>query len=176
MKQIRLCGLGGQGIVMAGAILAHAAFLDKKFVGLSSGYSSQVRGGVTISDLVFSDTFIDFPLVTEINILLAMLQEGYQESLPLVNKEGIIILDGTKVRAIPDSSIKHYTLPATETAIKELKSEMAANIILLAAANSILNIVSEASLKEGIKSNITPRFIKLNIEAMRIGLDLVKKV
>ena len=88
MQQIRLCGLGGQGIVTAGAILAQAAFYDNRSVSLSSGYGSQVRGGITRSDLIFSESFIDFPMVTEIDLLIAMLQEALQESLPLLKANG----------------------------------------------------------------------------------------
>jgi 2-oxoglutarate ferredoxin oxidoreductase subunit gamma len=175
MRQIRLCGFGGQGIVVAGAILGQAAFLDKKFVALSSGYGSQVRGGTTKSDLVFSHAFVDFPLPTEIDFLIAMLQAAYQESLPLVRKDGIIILDRTLVKASPTSPARVYSIPATETVARKLKNEMAANIALLAAANSIGQLVSEASLREAIKKTVSPNFAELNLKAMQVGLELAKK-
>jgi 2-oxoglutarate ferredoxin oxidoreductase subunit gamma len=174
MKQIRLCGLGGQGIVLAGTILAHAAFLDRKFVALSSGYASQVRGGITKSDLIISDSFINFPLVTRIDLLIAMLDEAYQESLPELNQEAKVVLDGTMVKLDPSSPAKHYQVPATEIVVKQLKNEMAANIVLLAAANSICKIVSEASLEAAIKKNVSPRFLELNLRAMQTGMDLAK--
>lgn len=176
MKQIRLCGLGGQGIVVAGGILAQAAIRDQKIVALSSGYGSQVRGGISKSDLIFSDAFIDFPMVTQIDLLIAMLQEAYQESLPLVKREGMIVLDGTLVKASPTSSAQYYSIPATETAIREVNNEMAANIVLLAAANFIAQLVSQASLEGSIKNNVSPRFVELNLKAMQLGLDLAKKV
>lgn len=176
MTQIRLCGLAGQGIVVAGGILAQAAIREQKIVALSSGYGSQVRGGISKSDLIFSDAFIDFPMVTQIDLLIAMLPEAYQESLPLVRREGMIVLDGTLVKASPTSSAQYYSIPATETAIRELNSEMAANIVLLAAGNSIAQLVSEASLKESIKNNVSPRFLELNLKAMQLGLDLAKMV
>jgi len=176
MQQIRLCGLGGQGIVVAGSILAQAGFRDKKSVALSSGYGSQVRGGITTSDLVFSDGFIDFPLVTRVDLLVSMLQEAYQDSLPLVKKEGIVVLDSSLVKATPSSAAKHYNIPATETVIRELNSEMAANIALLAAANFIGQLVSEASLEEAVKNSVSPRFVELNLRAVKVGLDLAQEV
>jgi 2-oxoglutarate ferredoxin oxidoreductase subunit gamma len=176
MRQIRLCGLGGQGIVVAGAILAQAAIRDKKFVSQSSSYGSQVRGGVSKADLIFSDAFIDFPMVTEIDFLVAMLQEAYQESLPMVKRDGLIVLDSTLVKAAPSSLARYFNIPATETVIRELKSEMAANIVLLAAANSIGQLVSAASLAESIQSSVSPRYRETNLKAMQVGIDLVKKM
>jgi 2-oxoglutarate ferredoxin oxidoreductase subunit gamma len=174
MQQIRLCGFGGQGIVVAGAILAQAAFLDNKFVALSSAYGSQVRGGITKSDLVFSDAFIDFPLPTEIDFLITMLQAAYEESFPFVKKDGFVILDGTLVKTCSTSPVRQYSIPATEAVVRELKNEMAANIVLLAAANSIVQLVSEASLKEAIKKNVSSHFAELNLKAMQLGLNLAK--
>ncbi|MFX0197373.1 MAG: 2-oxoacid:acceptor oxidoreductase family protein [Candidatus Hodarchaeota archaeon] len=176
MQQIRLCGGGGQGIVVAGRILAEAAFLDKRVVSLTAGYGTAMRGGISKSDIVLSDSFIDFPMVTQIDLLLSMLEEAYQESLPMVNENGVIVLDDTTVKPSPTSSIEHYSIPATEIAIQELKNEMVANLIMLAAANSIGRLVSKTSLEESIKSIVSPRFVEINLQAIQLGLDLAKKL
>lgn len=174
MHQIRLCGTGGQGIVVAGRILSEAAIQDKKFVSLTAGYGSAMRGGISKSDMVFSDSFIDFPMLTEIDLLVSMSEEAYHESLPMVRETGLIVLDDTLVKPNSSSSIKHYTIPATGKAIKELKSQMAANIILLAATNSIGRLVSRTSLEESIKSTVPSRFVELNLHALQIGFDLAE--
>lgn len=176
MQQIRLCGLAGQGIILAGRILAEAGFRDKKMISLSSEYPSQVRGGISKSDLVLSNTFIDFPMITEIDLLVSMVQEAYQESLSRVKGNGWIVVDSTLVKPAPNSSIKHYSIPATEVAIQKLNTETAANFILLAFANSIGQLVSETSLEESIKSIVSSRFVQLNLQAMQLGLDLAKNV
>ena len=162
-------------MVMAGEILAYAAFQEKKTVSLSSGYGSQVRGGITRSDLVIADGFIDFPMITRIDFLIAMLQVAYQDSLPQVKRDGKIVLDSALVKPLPDSSVKCYGIPATDMATRELKNEMAANIILLAAADSIGNFVSEAALEESIRKSVSPRFVELNLKAMHLGLDWARK-
>jgi 2-oxoglutarate ferredoxin oxidoreductase subunit gamma len=175
MQQIRLCGLGGQGIVMAGAILAQAAFYDNKSVSLSSGYGSQVRGGMTRSDLIFSETFIDFPMVTEIDLLIVMLQEALPESLPLLKGNGRVVVDDSLVKIDPASRAKYLGIPATEMAIRELKSEMVANIVLLAAANAVGQLVAENSMQKAIRTLVSPAFVELNLKAMQLGLKQVEK-
>ncbi len=176
MRQIRLCGLGGQGIVMAGAILARAAFYDNKSVSLSSGYGSQVRGGITKSDLIFSETFIDFPMVTEIDLLIAMLQDALEESLPLLKEKGMVVVDDSlvKVESLPPT--KFLKIPATEIATRQLNNEMVANMVLLSAANSNIQLVTENSLQKAIQTFVSPPLVDLNLKAMQLGLHHAGRV
>ena len=44
IKQIILCGFGGQGIVLAGTILSQAAFNDGKWVSSTNSYGAAARG------------------------------------------------------------------------------------------------------------------------------------
>ena len=93
----------------------------------------------------------------------------------MVKENGVVVLDGTLVKANQVSSAKHYSIPATEKALQVLKSEMTANIVLLAAANAIGHIVSKTSLEESIKTTVSPRFVELNLKAMELGFGLAKK-
>jgi hypothetical protein len=57
-----IAGLGGQGILMGGMILAIAAMNDYKNSLWLPSYSSRVRGGPSECTVVFSDDDIDSPL------------------------------------------------------------------------------------------------------------------
>jgi Pyruvate/2-oxoacid:ferredoxin oxidoreductase gamma subunit len=48
---------------------------------------------------------------------------------------------------------------------------MAANIILLSAADYIGHFVAEDALEESIRKTVSSRFVELNLKAMRLGLD-----
>ena len=76
IKQVILCGFGGQGIVLAGAILGHAAFNDGKWVSGTNSYGSAARGGECESEVVISDKPITFPYVLEADFLIAMREES----------------------------------------------------------------------------------------------------
>jgi 2-oxoglutarate ferredoxin oxidoreductase subunit gamma len=172
VRQVRICGTAGQGIVMSGKILSEAAVFEKKFASQTTGYGSAMRGGIVSSDVILSDAFIDFPMITEIDLLVSMSEKAHHDSLPLVKKNGIIIVDEVLVKSSPGSLINYYSIPATERAIEVLKSEMVANIILLAATNSIAQLVSTFSLEKSIKSAVPPRFIELNLRALQVGLSI----
>ena len=78
-KQVRLSGFGGQGVVLAGTILGHAAIRDGKWVAGSSSYGAQARGGSARSDVVIADGPVVYPHVIEADILIALSQTAYDK-------------------------------------------------------------------------------------------------
>ena len=55
VKQVRLIGFGGQGVVLAGTILAHSAIKDGRWVAGSSAYGAQARGGTARYDVIVAE-------------------------------------------------------------------------------------------------------------------------
>ena len=78
-KQVMLCGLGGQGIVLAGAILGQAAFNDGKWVSSTGSYGAAARGGACRAEVVISETPIIFPYVIAADMLIAMYQTAHDK-------------------------------------------------------------------------------------------------
>ena len=75
MKQIVLSGTGGQGLILAGIILAEAAVLDGKQAIQTQSYGPEARGGASKAEVIISDEAIDYPKVLDADVLLAMSQE-----------------------------------------------------------------------------------------------------
>ena len=79
--EIRLSGSGGQGLVLAGIILAEAAGIyEGKNVVQTVSYGPAARGGTSRADVVISDEEIDYPKAMGLDILLAMNQMACDES------------------------------------------------------------------------------------------------
>ncbi len=75
--EIRLAGSGGQGLILAGVILAEAAGLyDGKFVCQTQSYGPAARGGASMAEVVISDSEIDYPKAVHPDVLLAMNQKS----------------------------------------------------------------------------------------------------
>ena len=55
MWQISLSGTGGQGLILAGIILAEAAILDGKEAIQTQSYGPEARGGASKSEVLISD-------------------------------------------------------------------------------------------------------------------------
>ncbi len=173
VKQVILCGFGGQGIVLAGTILGHAAFNDGKWVSGTNSYGSAARGGECESEVVISDKPTTFPYVLEADFLIAMYQSAYDKYIGKVKpEEGVVIQDEQLVSPKENSTLKHIGIPATEAATKELNSKMVANIIALGAAVEISKVVTKDALISAIEEHIPERFKEMNLKAVNIGFNL----
>ena len=71
MTQLRFTGVGGQGVLLAGEILAEAKIKDKGFGVKAATYTSQVRGGPTKVDILLdNDEGILYPYAQKIDFML----------------------------------------------------------------------------------------------------------
>lgn len=175
IKQVRLCGYGGQGIVLAGTILGYAGINDGKQVAGSSTYGAAVRGGTCYSDVVISDRPIIYPHVIKADVLIVMSQRAYDKFVTDVDHEnGMVIYDERLVSVKEIDNLKQVAVSATEPAIRELGNKQVANIIILGAAVGMTKIVSKDALISAIDKNVTKRFKDLNLKAAELGLKLGK--
>ncbi len=170
-KQVMLCGLGGQGIVLAGTILSQAAFNDGKWVSSTNSYGAAARGGACRAEVVISERPIVFPYVVAADTLIAMYQTAYDRYIGRVKPEGVVIYDE---RFVPEEikGLKYVGIPASRTAIEELNNGMAANVIILSAAVEMTDLISRKGLASAIEEIIPGRLRELNLKAMNIGFRL----
>jgi len=172
VRQVMMCGFGGQGIVFSGTILGQAAFSDGKWVSSTNSYGSAARGGACRAEVVISDKPIIFPYVVAVDMLIAMYQTAYDKYIERVKPgEGVIIYDE---RVIPKEikGLEHVGIPAIEMAVKELGNGTVANVIILSAAVDITEIVSKKALESAIREIVPERLKQLNLKAMDIGFKL----
>jgi len=175
MIQVRFAGLGGQGIILMGEVLGEAAVLDKKYVGQASSYGSEARGSATKADVVISDSWIDYPEVTEADVLACMSQGTYDMYKGKMNPStGVIFIDTQMVRPDPSSSLKHIPIPANERALKDLGNRQAANMVLLGAVAKTVGLVSEEALLQSLAKRVPPSFLDTNKKALTLGFGLAK--
>jgi len=92
LKQICLCGFGGQGVILAGMILGYAAINDGKWVAGSNSYGAQARGGSARSEVVISENPITYPHVIKADILIVMSQTAYDQYIQDLAEQGALVL------------------------------------------------------------------------------------
>jgi 2-oxoglutarate ferredoxin oxidoreductase subunit gamma len=93
-KEFRLSGSGGQGLILAGKILAEAAAIyDGKNATQSQSYGPEARGGSSRSEIIVSDEEIDYPKAVNIDLLLAFTQEACDKYKKDVKDDGIVLVD-----------------------------------------------------------------------------------
>jgi 2-oxoglutarate ferredoxin oxidoreductase subunit gamma len=177
IKQVRLSGLGGQGVVLSGVLLGQAGVMDGKYIAGSNSYGAEARGSGCESEIVFSDGPIDYPHLTIPDILVAMSQGTYDFYFRDVREEsGLILYDEGLVKPRQELKVRQWGVPATEYAIKRLKNKQVANIVILGVLVETTQIVSARALQKAIVLHINERFRKLNLKAFRLGMELGKKI
>ena len=173
ITQIRWCGFGGQGVVLAGMLLGEAGALDGKFVSGSNFYGAQARGSICRAEVVLSGEPIDFPHVIETDLLIAMSQGSYALYCGGVKEHsGIILYDQGQVTPKEGLRLRQTGIPATEQALKRLENKQVANIVLLGALIKTTKIVSWGSMEKAIRARVGDRFQHLNLEAFKLGREL----
>ncbi len=75
-QELRLSGSGGQGLILAGIILAEAALHDGKNVVQSQSYGPEARGGASKAEVIISDEIINYPKVNKCDILLCLTKKS----------------------------------------------------------------------------------------------------
>ena len=176
ITQIRLCGFGGQGIVLAGAILGHAVVKDGKWVAQTSSYGAAARGGTCQANVVISDEPIVFPHLIEADVLVAMFQGAYDHFIDAVKDSGLVIYDEQLVSPGKIGNLKHIEIPATNTAVTELDNKQVANMVILGATVEITRIISKDALTSAIQEDVAERLKALNLKAVDIGFKLGREV
>jgi|UniRef100_A0A7V6DQV5 2-oxoglutarate ferredoxin oxidoreductase subunit gamma len=172
--EIRLAGSGGQGLIMAGMILAEAAGIHEgKFVTQTQSYGPEARGGASKSEVVVSDEEIDYPPAMKPDILLCMNQAACDTYIFDVKPGGRLIVDSSLVHSLPTT--RAIGLPFTKVAREEVGQEMMANIVALAALATLTGVVSRESLEEAVLARVPKGTEALNRQAVEAGVKLAQE-
>ena len=172
--EIRISGLGGQGVVLIGQILGKAAVYGGKNAVQTQSYGAEARGSAAKSEVIISDTKIGFPMVRKCDILIAMNQEAVDRNLKDLKKHSILLVDSSMVKNMPKIDAETHAIPATETAEKRLGQKLYANIIMLGALTKITSVVDDDAIEKAITETIPKNVLALNLQAYRIGKGLAK--
>jgi 2-oxoglutarate ferredoxin oxidoreductase subunit gamma len=170
--RVKICGFGGQGIVLSGYIIGRAVSIyDKKNAAMTQAYGPEARGGACSSQVVISSYEIDYPLVDAADVLIALSQEGYDTFFPILKKDGILLYDSELVTIFkPNKKIVYSSIPATRIA-EELGQKIVANIVMLGFATAQAKIATPEAMRASIKESVPKKYVDLNLKAFQIGLE-----
>lgn len=170
--EIRLAGSGGQGLILAGIILAEAAGVyDGKFVCQTQSYGPEARGGASKAEVVISDAAIDYPKAIQPDVLLALNQKSLEAFSSDLKPGGLLLVDADLVKEAPASRV--LALPFTRIA-RDLGRAMAANIVALGALIQLTGAVSLESLTAAVLARVPKGTEDLNRRALAAGVAAAK--
>jgi 2-oxoglutarate ferredoxin oxidoreductase subunit gamma len=176
-RAIILSGAGGQGLILAGAIVAEAAgVFEGKEVVQTQSYGIQARGGASQSSVIISEERIKYPEVLVPDILLCLSQEAYQRYEPALRDGGVLIIDQDLVTPSRDRrDIQSFSLPFTAEA-ERMERRILANVIALGALATITGAVRVDSLAQALPRRLPERNVTQALEALNLGKTLAEKL
>jgi 2-oxoglutarate ferredoxin oxidoreductase subunit gamma len=169
--EIRFAGSGGQGLILAGKMLADALASVGRRVAQSQTYEPTSRGGFCNSDLVISQGEVDYPLATALDALVLLDRIAVKPSWPLLRPGALLIHDTRQCPDVPSGDYRGYRLPLTRTAI-ELGSERVANIVALGALATLGHVCEQTTLVEAVRRETPRSFLTINLDALAAGVHL----
>lgn len=167
--EIRLSGSGGQGLILAGVMLAEAAAtVDGKNCVQTQSYGPEARGGASRADVVISSGEIYYPKPMQLDLLLALSQEACDNYYHDLKENGLLIVDSHLVTQVPTA--RWVGIPFSQLARHTIGNTMVANVISLGAICAISGVVSEAGLTEIVKRRAPRGTEEKNVAALQLGL------
>jgi len=172
-KEVRICGFGGQGVILSGFIIGKAAsvFMDYHAVQ-SQSYGPEARGGAARSEVIISDEKIGYPRPTSVDFFIAMSQEAFDTYRTDIRKDTVIVVD-------PDLVPKHnigqpvHKVHAQRIA-EQLGNKIVTNIVMVGAATAIFDVLKHDAVRDAVVDSVPKKFIDLNKEAFEKGLEAGK--
>lgn len=173
--EIRLAGEGGQGLILAGLILAEAATLfDAKNATQIQSYGPEARGGASRSEVIISNGEIDYPKVTSADLLLAMSQEACDKFFRETKPEGLVVVDSDSVTRVPTN--RAIKVPISDLAERATGRRITANIVALGLIVGLTNVVSRDALRQSVVARAPKGTEELNVKALEAGFEVAQDI
>jgi len=189
-KDILLCGVGGQGTVLASKLIASAAMRDGNIVHSAETIGMAQRGGSVTSHVRIGEK-ASAPLIPlgSADLILAFEPSEAVRNLKYLKKDGVVIVNSVPVKPVTESlkstgydgseMIEYLKKKCSvivvdaEKICSELGSSKVFNVAILGVALG----TGKAGLKKDhvvaeIRERVKERFIDLNLRALEKGESL----
>jgi 2-oxoisovalerate ferredoxin oxidoreductase gamma subunit len=180
VDEIRLHGMGGQGVVVAGEILAIAASYEGKFCRAVPMYGSARRGAPVLAFVQIGDeseatrSMIYHP---QYILVLDPLMKGESDVTQGLKEGGVIVYNtpDTAEKAVGDFDVKLSKFGAVDaTGIAEkVLGRPIPNTAMLGAFSKVTGLFKLKSIDKAIEKRFNRRIADLNIEAVDEGYNTV---
>jgi 2-oxoglutarate ferredoxin oxidoreductase subunit gamma len=172
LREIRIAGYGGQGVILAAAVIGKAAAIFQGgYATMTQAFGPEARGGSSSAQVILSGEPILYPYVTQPDVLVVMSQEAYTRFAPQLKPGGILITEQELVNIdkMP-TGIRVHGVPATRLA-EELGRKMVLNIVMVGFFGAVTNLLDRDALRRAVADSVPPASLDLNLRAFDKGFD-----
>lgn len=175
--ETRFSGVGGQGTILAGKILAYGMVSYEGYNAIETPtYTAQVRGGATKVDVVVDKEHIEYPRTEHIDFFLALHQNAFDRYFRELKDDAIVVVDPNLTKNVPeDATQKIIKIELIEIAKKELGKSLYSAVISVGLCAAITGIISDENIVKAVLDKAPAGTEEANEKAVRLGLKLGKQ-
>ena len=176
-EKIIIAGFGGQGIILAGKLLAQAGMLEGKYVSHIPSYGVEMRGGTANCSVVISDSEVASPVITHPTTLIVMNQPSLEKYEEFVAPGGNILINESLINMkAKRGDLRAFYVPANNLA-EEAGSGKAGNMVMVGAFIAVTAALSLEDVRKSLAEVVSRRNVKLNeinLKALDLGYRCVE--
>ena len=178
IRNIVLCGVGGQGTVLASKLLAAAAMSKDIPVMSAETIGMAQRGGSVFSHLRMGKNLYSPMIKTRTADLIIGFEPGETvRMLPYLKEHGQVVVSTHAIKPVTatppmidylEKHVENLTLIDADTICREIGSQKVLNMVLLGAAirTGVLDFSLE-EIEEVMKKALPEKFHEMNLKALR---------
>ncbi|UCF05288.1 MAG: 2-oxoacid:acceptor oxidoreductase family protein [bacterium] len=170
--EIRITGLGGQGVILCGYIIGKAASIyNEQHATLTQSFGPEARGSACSAQVIVSDQRVLYPYVTAPQILVAMSNDGYKKYKDTLAAESILVYEKDLVK--PEGGgdgVRMFGIPATRFA-EELGRKIVLNIVMLGFFGAVTDLMPVEALRKAVETSVPAGTEELNLKAFDEGYE-----
>lgn len=176
-KSFIFAGFGGQGVILAGKLLAQAGADYGLQVTWLPSYGPEMRGGTANCTVILSDEPIGSPVVDNATALVAMNLPSLDRFEKTVAKGGTVLLNSSLItRPAERNDLRVLTVPVNDIAVS-LGNSRAANMVALGAVIKAAGTVPLELIKSTMAKMLSHKgnagIIAVNEQALDAGYNAV---
>ena len=167
-----ISGFGGQGLLLCGHVLAHAAMVEGREVLWIPSYGPEMRGGAAGCTVIVGDEPIGSPVVDRLDVLVALTTPSLEKHGRLLAAGSLLVVDSALVSVGPRPGVEIVDIPCTQLA-RAAGSDRLVSIVALGAALARRAVVSEAAVLEALGAIVGakhPELLAANLTALESGM------
>ncbi len=179
-EEVIIAGFGGQGVILAGKLLAQTAMEAGREVTYMPSYGAEVRGGTANCMVVIAEKEIACPVIGNPSSLIAMNKASLDKFTPRLQKGGLLVMNSSLIDTEPqvDDTICVLAVLADEIAV-ELGNPKVANMVALGAYLQKRGLFGADIAAKCLPQTIAKRYhhtLQVNTEALHKGAETSKNI
>ena len=176
--EIRVGGLGGQGVILCGHIIGKAAAIfDQKHSTLIQAFGPEARGSACSAQVTVDDEAIGYPYVKHPDVLVVMSPDAYTQFVPQLRPGGTLLYEEELIKLderLPQG-VKAYGIPATRFA-EEIGRRLVLNIVMVGFFTGVTGVVSMPAVERAVRDSVPRGTEDLNMRALRKGYEFGREL